>query len=509
MKKALFLILVFIVILTGFVFSFFLPRKTSTLDAFYQWTREDPLFTSPYFDMQGYNTGLKLLKENNKKFEETSGRKEKIFPFAFLESLPDVYKNEQKFLKNPSHNNAQNLIKAYKKTALAYKSEADSFYKTLNDHKDLIGKLKFVFIDTYTTTDILLSVVEKIKKNGEALVEEVNLRQKCLENIKFCKKPSLSWNMPELKSTALQLDLLPKDILFPTLSTEELGKVRGPYSVLSPCWGWGENFASPPVAFYISPRTRHFQNEEIFAPKLAQTNYYRKLANSPSSTEKKENTWVWQPDTNNYLCGNLVYQPKLATMDYFWQNFKDKPLLANKPKNLPLKLWFSYDKAQKYEQDFFKLKMPDEKSLEELSELYLYLYRSWKKEDIAQKNLLLERGLLIERSLGNFPLVFNKGIYHFVNVLRQEKESPGLSSFDKYFYSYVFLYRNPWQILYIPYSSSFWRIEQKPEYLEKGRVKTTGENGLYINYKQALGKFTAEEIKNLHKGESEVFFDQN
>lgn len=474
-------------------------NRIYNLVSFYQWTLEDPLFTSPDFDVQAFQNSIDLLKEKEREYKDLSGRNISLFPLLFLESLPRVFENEKNFLDNPSPNSARNLIESYKATARNYQKEASFFNKTLSDNKNLIGNMKFVFINTYTTIQVISQDIEKIYKNTEALEVEILKREACLEKGKACIRPSENWGKPKITTALQEFELLSQKNLFPNFSENELGKIRGPYAVQTPCFGWGDKFSSPLQPFYIS-KEKTIQNNKVFSPKLASTNYYRRLSDRPDflpeqKMQKEGYEWIWQPETNNYLCTDLTYQPRLATLDYFLANFS-KPILNNKPKKSSLELNFAWNELHQSEKKFFDLKIPDGNSLKDLSKIYAYAYRTWPREEIDVRRQILRRKLIIERDLGNFHQVLNKGISHFRNTILRQQQFPELASFDKYFYSYVFLYRNPWQILYLPFSESFWRINESLSYLEKGRVKTTGAKGLYISFQEARKKFSEEEIKN-------------
>lgn len=476
---------------------------------FYQWVKEDPLFTSPNFDLEGFEKSLKTLKIAANEYQKIALYQEKIFPFGLLDSLPAVFHREDDFFKNPSWENAQDLIKAYRVASLAYNEEASRYLQSLRDHQEAIGQQRFIFLSTYTTQDVILTDLEKIKKNGSALEEEINHRQNCLEQGKSCQRPSSSWGKPALKSTGQSApEVLPQNVLFPLLTPAELKTIKGPYVVNSPCWGWGENFSFLSLSFYLNREVKtdfdgpSRQEITIFMPKLATTNYYRRLSNSPleSQIKKMGYQWIWQPDTNNYLCTNLEYQPKLATLDYFWQNFKDKPLLdGNPPQTFSSENLSFWQEAQKFEKDFFNLKIPDENSFQKLSQAYAFLYHFWPQDDSLKREELIKRTLLIERNLADFPLVLNKGVHHFARVTRQERLAPDIVDSEKYFYGNIYLYRNSWQILYFPFSSSFWRLNDHLDYLEKGTIETKDtKEPLYLTYQEAVKKFSKDEIKKLH-----------
>lgn len=486
--------------------------KVTRLVFFYQWVKEDPLFTAPNFDIGGFENSLKLLKSQSDLQQKIINRQENLFPLSLLDLLPEVFRKEEIFLKNPSRENAQDLIEAYRTTASAYTTEVAGYLQSLHNHQDVIGHRRFVFINTYTTEEVIFADLEKIQKNGHKLEEEIADRKICLEQGRNCQRPSSSWERPDLRvEKNTDLKILPFDILFPLLTANDLKSVRGPYIINSPCWGWGENFDFPPQPFYVTEITKEAlknnsgQKTAIFSPKLATTNYYRPLLDSPGfPLERKAKEagyqWVWQPETNNYLCTNLEYQPKLATLDYFWQNFRDNPLLAgNPPQNFSPEATSFWQDGQNFEKDFFRLKIPDGDSLQKLAQTYAFFYRFWPKNDPETKDALLKRKLLIERNLANFPLIMNKSIYHFTRAILQQELVPELTRSEKYFYLYVYLYRNPWQILYFPFSSSFWRLEDKLDYLEKGKVEISGtQEALYFTYQDAVKKFSGDEIKKLH-----------
>lgn len=486
-------------------------NKIIQLVFFYQWVKEDPLFTAPDFDLEGFKKSVEILKYLEVEYNKLIKREEHFFPLAFLEKIPGVFAAEKDFFNKPSDKITQKLLVAYQETAMAYEKEANRFWQTIKKNQAKIPDTNYVSFDNTTTKAIMMADVEKLPKNAKLLLEEVEKRKKCLTVGQNCQRPAL--NFDPLQATEFIKENtnkpLPLSILFPFKNQSDLVSLKGPYLVSTSCFGWEENFNLKPQLFYLFEMTTHrlketsFDSTSFLAIKLATDNFYRRVAGSGWDQDLKTDlSHIYQQEDNFYTCRDPRYQTELLTLDYFWQSFKNKRIFRQvNADQFPTKEAEFIQKVQRFEEKFFSTTPPSWTNLEILSSYYAFAYRilPTTKENQILKDDFLKRSLLINRRLGNFPSLIKKGANRFATLLIKEEALSGFTTKDNFFYAHVYLARNFWNFLYFPFSRSFWRYPENLEYLEKREVKTISENSAYLNYQMARNKFGKETVERMHQ----------
>lgn len=492
-------------------------RQVLQLALIYLQTKEDPLFTSPDFDSEKFLLSVSILEQEQIQLLEPQKRQMPIFPIPFLKIIPDVLEKEEAFLTDPSLESAQKLLDSYTLTASAYKKEIQDFTKFIGSKKSSIDVHDVIQMKVATNNNIMFADLDKIVGNGQILENETQNRQDCLQKGQSCKRQIFFFASPDIKEIKSEkVNLLPLDILFPT-NTPKVDELRGPYIIHSPCWGWGKDFSFPPVPIYIRDTTTRIiekssgQPFDIISLKVGNQNFYRRITNSDDfdrGLSKLGLTRVALSETAGYLCRNLEYQTEVSTLDSFIAGYKNKPLFSQlKSEDLDSQDLKFKEKAQKFESDFLKLTSSSDDDFAILANIYAYAYKSLLLKNVNPQtaNEALKRYLIINRKLSNFPKILNRAANEFAYLIQIQALQPNVYDHETVFYNYVYPFKSYWYLLYIPFSPSFWRSSEHPEYLKKVVVddKTPLDKKWFISYKEALTLFKPEEIKKFHTTSNE------
>lgn len=470
-------------------------KKIRQLVFFYLETLEDPLFTAPDFNTYEFQKSISLLEAKQKEFLKILGENKPFFPIGFLKTVPIVYQKEGIFLSNPSEKNAKELAAAYQNTALKYKEEAENFVSHLKNNQKNIRDTNYVLINTFTTKKIFFKDLEKIVKNAKELEKEIDRRKTCLEKGLNCDRYILTVEKPKIPVfKELKFSLLTLGLLFPSHSINP-SKIKGPFAASSSCWGLDKKLKPQKHTFYLSEREK--EKISFIALKLATTNYYRKVGTFKidEDFQKTGLERVIQIETNYYLCTDLEYQAELITIFVFLNKFR--PLFGEIEETELDKAFL--DQAKDFESSFFSSEFPSYENLKTLSNLYIYAYKTYEGEKEV-KNEFLQRYLLINRKLADIYLLLNNTYMTSDFIFSLNKKDPQYFKSRENAYSYLYPFRSLWNLLYFPYSPSFWRINEKLEYLEKKNIEEKNlKNKTYISYQEALKEYGEKEIKKWHE----------
>lgn len=505
MKKKIYLVIV--VILVGIIIARFLtrdnlssiiskqaPEKVVGLNQFQQWTKEDPLFTSPDFDSEAFLKSVNTLGEEEKLVQGYLSSKDPLYPVTFLKDVVEVDKFHKDFLANPEASKAKNLIAAYRKAQQDYQSSVESLAKILQDTAQFPDESVFTGINTVTNYKIIRDDLRKLGLNAQKLNEEINQREKCLKTGADCVVLPDQISEPQLQTESFkftQKDILPKNILL--IDYKKDAPLFGPYVVATACYGWSSDLKPIYYPFLISDKmqNRAFPQLNNTFLKVATTNYYKRLITAPngpgSYLEKSGNQWINQRETQLYMCNDPSYEADLTTLDKFYRSYKPDPLFEKTlgSNDLPDKLKQAAQKGSDLEKAFFKEEFPSEISAANLAKYYFYFYQLSKKEEY------LTRSLEYQRKLGNIDLLFSNMIQN-VNQIRVRftiaKENKGASTF-------IYGFRNFYGLTYLTFSPSFYRLTEPLAYLSTKKIEIPVESrGAHITYQQALKDHTPEEI---------------
>lgn len=475
-------------------------RKLLQLALFYLKVREDPLFTSPDFDLEEFAKSVHYLEQEQALLLNPQKRNVPIFPVSFLKTLPEVTEVQRLFLSDPNPETAGKLLETYQKTADAYQQDIKNFTGNLETNKDLLDPYDTIQLRVVTNRDIFFADLQKIAQNAQSIQEEIQNRKNCLDKGQNCSRQMFFFLRPEVKPIQeAKFDLLPFDLLFP-VNPPAADQVRGPYIIHTPCWGWDKDFTFPAQPILVrDSKSLYIKNSEGQNPptqilKLATDKFFRQTTASDLFDEglkKLGFLWIGQSETTGYLCRNLEYQPKVTTLDAFLQKYRDQTILDKINRK-------EIQNFQKFEGDFFASKTPADVDLQTLADIYAYAYRllASGESEYGTTNELLNRFLIINRQVSNFHLNLNRYANEFTILIRIQDKDPDLFSQDNIFYGYVFPFKSYWNVLYFPFSPSFWRSDQRLEYLKKVNPEERPlERKWAISYQEALKLASPEELK--------------
>ncbi|MBI2021340.1 hypothetical protein HYS93_00460 [Candidatus Daviesbacteria bacterium] len=488
--------------------------KVINLASFYILIKEDPLFIPTIDDNE-----LKKLEESIRSLDQTQNfvlkenlLREKVFPTDFLLEVVNVGRQTNLFLENPSDQSAKDLVDYYKKTILKYQQSIDKLSESIDQApKEKYLERPYVFINIALTPQTVKKDLETIKKNVQALSQEINRREDCLKGKRGCRVPSKQFgSVADLRLSKLTPPTaLPPDILFgPEF---KIFTLKGPYGVKSACWGFGDSFSKKMNFLYITNLNNRLPIEKIQEaeqPKLINLSFYRRL-NLQVPADKllidQGLSWQHQTETNTYMCPDLSYQTILATID---RVVKEKPMLFKQLKNLDFKktqkLSELINKGLEVEENFYNY--PNEDNLEALTSYYLATYKilnSYGTNLADQADKFLKMHLLIKGKITNLSSLLNNLNHDFLSM--GLRGVTGDYHYDSY---YIYGLRSAYSLTYLSFSPFVWKEKNLPEYMDKRLVKNAvSEESNYMEYSQAKNKYSDSDIKTWYPRQELMIYD--
>lgn len=485
-------------------------KNNPNLANFYLWTREDPLFTSPDFNASRFQESIDALGIEEKAYLKQIKKDSSLFPIQFLNDLPLVSLAYQAFISNPTMESAKGLLSTYTKTQADYKSEEELFVKNIESNKEISQNSSYLGIKTLTNMNILLNDFKKLDGNSDALLKEIEDRKSCLTEGKGCRRPANFFEKPISSAVSpynfSKKDILPRDLL-KMYSLEDGASYTGPYIASTPCFG-----SSPYYLFYLvrgKDRGNFGETDKkltIQTEKIATTNFYRKVreaSESDKSLAEKGYSWVQQYETHIYMCADSSYKNTTASIDSLYQSKKDlifEQIL--KIGGFDSSVREVLAEGKKAEDKFFNSEFPSEIDARNLAKEYTYVYKNiiiwanepkykekkWFKKIFSERFKILDRNLNYERKLSNVNEIFAEPVGHLAGLKVKSKVYKINNS------SYAYSFRNMYSLVYFPFSSSFYRLPEKLQYIDNSNSNSLNYN-LYTTYQEALASFSPEQIK--------------
>ncbi|MCL5439247.1 MAG: hypothetical protein M1268_04685 [Patescibacteria group bacterium] len=459
-------------------------QQVKQLVYFYLLTKEDPLFISPDLDISGLKNAVNGLRTVEDTFTTNHSKYPHLFPTSFLSSLDTVKQAEGQFLAKPGDISAENLLITYKQAAQKYQKDSSDFIKTIKNHQNEIPQGNLVFLKSVSSKKIILSDLNLLEKNASALKAEVDKRAGCLSSGAGCYRPAAAFikpaNSPIIQSPP---KILSSSLLFVGTDNEEKKTINGPYLATGACFGSAEEF--PYYVFKKRDFRLEAEENTFLGLKLASNNYFRHVArNGWENDFPKGYEWFWQRETMNYLCPDLSFEPRLATLDYFIQTYRQKPLLNG------------VGPAGSLEKSFFSSSMPSYQQASYLSTYYAFFYNNVSDQDSKEK--LLQRYLIINRQLSNFPMVIKKIIYEWNWLFAANRKSQIIN--ESNLLSSFYLPRSAWSLTYLTFSPSVWRLSEKPKFIDHRQVTSNNPDDLpYWDQEQIKSYYGKQDIKTLQE----------
>jgi hypothetical protein len=345
MKKIFFYLFLILIICAIFFISKGIEKKTaeSRFDYFYNLTLKDPLFYSPFLDSGKFNEAIVRLNESESQLKDVyirnfrrtlSSESEKagyfipilaentLFPYEFLKDLVLVNQKTKEFLKNPSTGLGKELLISYDNAADSYIQDASSKIKILEKDKT---DCYLMFVDSVSSCEVAKKDMLTIRENGYKLKEEIGKRKNCLLGKGSCpilplgETDSFLALLKSINNTKFDLKAdkvnFIRETLYSSLSNQS--RLSGPYEIKSSCW---KNSDSEQWMYLITTIDR--DNQISLIPKLANQNYYWRVASGPQASyiDKallgKGLKYYIQPETTTYECLDLTFYPELLTLDF-------------------------------------------------------------------------------------------------------------------------------------------------------------------------------------------------
>ncbi|MFA6097504.1 MAG: hypothetical protein WC788_07805 [Candidatus Paceibacterota bacterium] len=437
------------------------------LALFYQWAKEDPLMASSTLDAEKIGLSVNSLKAHQDEFIKTFGYDADIFAVGFFGKYIDSSIAYRDLSKNISEKNARILLGKMEDADNAYNKDEENLSGAVEDlKKNGLGEKRLVFLtgDTYTTADIVLRDLEKIKENSARIEAEIELRKECLLGSPAdCIRPMENFGEPEaMAADNIEPEILPKKIL----NLRDDVDYSGPYEVNSSCW---KSPAGSRQYLYVSQECADADGYCLESSNLGTNIYFEKVEKGNLRFEKyiREQGVLLIPQsaTNPYECMNLEFQPRLATINYFYKKYKDKRFYEGMKagdifRELSSEAKGIIEKGVEAEQKFFDVKYPSEYELEYLGNYYGYTYSYFSKNKInAGKDDLLERHSIIKEKMADIDLVVNKILNIFSGYRKKAgPDNPPLKA-------YIYFVRSNYSIFFLNFSSGVWRSDGGLGYL--------------------------------------------
>jgi len=299
---------------------------------FHELTKSDPLFYDPNTDVSYLRDSVRSLKNMDDEIlrvdkmyrkSETGKHRDvfpddwRLWPDEFLSTLPSVHEATVSFLDRQTRENAQTLLQEYENTVENYskaiKLQAQAMETVLARSPERKQK-KILFLGSATTPKIVLNDFLLIRKNAQALEEEVKQRKECLYKGE-CSTKERTNDADVNKDNILVIPYKP-------LSEDMLGiekdkvAVFGPYYAATDCFGFTETGGTYSYPFYVVGRPSKNGEKGILNLMFTNTKYYRDYRKVPDQPVAK----IWlkrgitirpHPGLSDYLCTDLRYMPEL------------------------------------------------------------------------------------------------------------------------------------------------------------------------------------------------------
>lgn len=496
--------------------------ETRGLNQFYQWTKEDPVFTSPDFDSQQFLTVVNGLEIEEKSIQDFLKTKDPIYPVAFLKSVSEVNRLHKEFMVAPLGEKAWELLYSYKKTVQDYQAAQASLAKVFRNEKLFPPDRFFVGINTRVSFRTIRDDIDKLGLNAVELKTEINKRENCLKTAHDCQIPAESFTFNEDFNVSdpkvSQQDFLPKDVLF--LGREKGLEQFGPYIISTACFGWSPDLKPIAYPFYVSDKfPSGMTGLDKVDLKLATTKYYKKLEEDPEGAGayllKSDSPLIVQKETKLYICNDLTYLVNLVTLDKFYRSYKNLPLFEEilKINYLSQDVKQITEKGELLEEAFLKEEFPSENNAKNLASFYAYFYKMlgiwnnkyptepWINEANKNKEEFLKRSLEYQRKMGNINFLMTDSLQE----INQIKAKFSIANKANNTYSYIFGFRTFYGLFYLAFSPSFYRLNEPLSFIDKKRVEVSANSkGAYITYQQALQNYTPEEIAKWEFNQQEL-----
>lgn len=316
-----------------FIYKKLNPINQVNLMKFHSLTATDPLFYDPNTDVNHLRSALQSLKKLDDEVVRINSfylnsqpntyqlnvfpKDWTVWPEGFLATLPQIHKITTDFITKPTQKNSIELLNSYEQATKQYANAIDLDIQALNTFLDRSpeykkGAKKILFLGSATTPQIALNDFMVIRKNAEALENELIERKKCLYDglcsPKNIKEPIIDNN------DAVKIPLMPlTDKILDIDRSKDL--VFGPFYASTGCFGFTQDQKEYSYPFFVVEKKSGYRNGLII-PMLTNTKFYQDYRLFP----EQATSILWQKygypvrdhdATTDYLCSDLRYVPFL------------------------------------------------------------------------------------------------------------------------------------------------------------------------------------------------------
>lgn len=477
-----------------------ISNKILSIWIFYQNFLENPIFVLNNIN-EDYIQTISKLSENNELIKKTYWLEKDFYPINFLKSAIDTTKKYIEFKKQINYENANKLLNSiidsnnkYYIDSKSRREELDSYDKSFQNKMIINSEWGFV-----TGLNIIKTDYDKMIQNSLLIKEEINRREKCLNNIKFCEDKK--YQIEDKKSNYLDF----KNNNFINYN-EIFDDLKWIFWVLNWCWE-NDNLT------YYAIRDLYNKSYNLNEIKLYNSEIFKLKPLSEAIPYEKELIKKWAKfftdiKLNFYSCNNSEYHIKLANIIYFVNKYKNNKLEKINILQIKDKIFEGkFNNVVNFENDFLNSKFPNEINYNTLLEKYNELYFYIKKNNIDWKKLnteLIQKINDIRQNTNNLSLVINWIIIHNTNFINwniiQTSEAKNLEQKDESINSgknFLYMNRLAYSILYFNFSPAFYINPEKITYSEKWKKLPKYPN-IWLDYDRLIEEYWyfPQEIKN-------------
>lgn len=489
---------------------FGLSEKPLRLAAFYQWNKEDPLFASYDFDFTKFRKSVVEFDIEQRKTHNLFSERDSVYPLKFLLAFSSTAELNEQFMNNPSYENADKLLQSIKKTSYLYTTEAKNLRKKIeSDHY-----LEAVLIRKATDKNIILSDLDKIIDNGERLMGEAIMRERCLKGDRMCYRPSSNYAKPQnlKEKTQIPPQFVSAELIY-KIYGDKKPLAQGPYIASSPCHAESQIVSKPEYFYLIYSNAGEFSyTVPRVSVELADNMYFELIPENTRLLYKQKlleagAQYSFSFSSGPYKCPYLGYFAQVLTVNKFFAN--NKPII----KGIVAKMNLDEDgrkvveEAFMAEKVFFESEYPSYDNLLNLAEYYGYLYRigisskflmQATKDELLRRKINIERNLLGSDDLIDFLTFFVRDQrklleYELKNNVVYAKDillSPSFSGIT------LHMFRSYYGGLYFNHSASVWRIKDNLQYFNDNVIvrDPVSLHSHNLDYLTAREKYSDQEI---------------
>ncbi len=468
---------------------FYLNSEERRLELFYEWMREEPVFYFSTLDIENYRESVSRLKNEEEEFLEMFNWESNVFPVSFLFAVASTSENYLLFERDKTLDRALVFLNSLEESVTYYEKEARSLKEILPRVLDDIYRVS-IGGKAFTTKDIAISDLDKILANADFVRKEIEGRKKCLTKSSIYCKKDFSNDLKFVETENKDWELLDDKDIFELYFKE----MSGPYEINSLCWGEESSLLyteedCPAHLDYCMQISR--PATELYLRRIQPVDeYYQYLMDMGAEV-------ISDRATNAYVCSDLEFKPKISTINYFFNKYKDSLIFGDEA----IDFYGLEIRGRELERDFFMSDYPSEDSFENLASFYKYAHKEIKKNNPDSQILssLEERYKIMSEKIVNFDKVVNSVANNFFSLkIRYSKIDPVQVS--EY---YVYSSRSNYSLFFFAFSPAFWRLDEKLTF-----HITDPEKDFPNKDDQIYTKLPKEEREEVKKG-LKIFQDNN